>query len=34
MLHENPGRLGLVRQDVSVLIGNSGVIDMDRVQVE
>ncbi|MGB9175223.1 MAG: hypothetical protein WCB46_00620 [Methanoregula sp.] len=34
MLHENPGRPGLVRQVVSVLIGHSEAIDMDRVQIE
>jgi hypothetical protein len=34
MLHENPGRPGLVRQVVSVLIGHSEAIDMDCVQIE
>jgi hypothetical protein len=34
VMHEDPGRLGIVRLVVSLFIGDTGAIDMDRVQVQ
>lgn len=34
ILHEDPGRLGVVRLVVSLFIGDTGAIDMDRVRVQ
>jgi hypothetical protein len=31
--HPDPGRLGLLRPTVSLFIGSTGAIDMDRLQV-
>jgi hypothetical protein len=34
ILHEDPGRLGVVRLVVSLFMGDTGAIDMDRVRVQ
>lgn len=34
IMHEDPGRLGIVRLVVSLFIGDTGAIDMDRIQVQ
>jgi hypothetical protein len=34
ILHQNPGKLGVVQQVVSLFMGDTGAIDMDRVQVQ
>ncbi|MDD1693279.1 MAG: hypothetical protein LUQ71_00995 [Methanoregula sp.] len=34
IIHEDPGRLGAVQGVVSLFMGNTGAIDMDRVQVQ
>jgi hypothetical protein len=34
MVHEDPDKLGAVRMAVSLSIGDTGAIDMDRVQVQ
>ena len=33
-VHEDPGRLGAIRITVSLFMGDTGAIDMDRVQVQ
>lgn len=34
IMHEDPGRLGVVRLAVSLFIGDTGAIDMDHVRVQ